>query len=139
MYYRANEELARILVANGLTETSVEVANIASVREFKLKPKGKRFIRFQDGQISDNVAEVNISQLDEIQLKTLLSLHLMHPISRKEMLRQCGPDLTAIQNFIPSLEYGVCVGETCNKFSINVMDTIAAIDIEAPKELVVSY
>lgn len=137
MYYKANEQLARILVANGLTEVSDYFED--GRREFRLKPKGKRYIRFQDGQISDNVAEVEISQLDESQLKTLLGMHLIHPISRKEILRQCGPDLAAIQTFISTLEYGVCAGDTCHKLSINVMDTIEGIELAVPQDLVASH
>jgi len=130
MHYYPNDHLAQILKANGLSELSEQFADAR--REFRLKPKGKRYIRFQDGYISDNVAQIKTEQLDEAQLRLLLSLHLMHPISRKELLRQCGADLASIQDFVSKLEYGVCAGDTCHKLSMNVLDTMNHIFLSRP-------
>ncbi|MEL7534113.1 MAG: hypothetical protein AAFN10_22590 [Bacteroidota bacterium] len=133
MYYRANNQLAQIILANGLTEVSDRFDD--GRREFRLKANGKRYIRLQDAHISDNVAQIECEHLDAEQLRLLLSLHLMHPISRKELLRICGPDLPQIQAFVANLEYGVCAGNTCHKLSINVLDTLQQIKLLQSAEL----
>ncbi|MEM6347337.1 MAG: hypothetical protein AAF927_25830 [Bacteroidota bacterium] len=134
MYSRADHHLAQILIANGLTEVSDRFDD--GRREFRLKANGKRYIRLQNGIISDNVAELSESRLDESQLKLLIALHVMHPISRKELLRNCGTNLAQMQKFVETLEYGVCAGNTCHKLSGNVLDTLQAILLPQPLEAV---
>lgn len=122
-----NRALADYLSASELYDVSDQFTDGRG--EFRRKRHGQRYIRLFEERLSDNILDLDLDHIAPDQLRTLLALHLVHPISRKELVRMHGKNLDAIHQFVLSLQKQTADPRTCPKLSADVLRTLEQIPI----------